>query len=174
DWLIKLSNVIATGIGMIILLSVGRLLDKKGRKPFLIISIAFYPFIYSLMFFFSDHPWGMFIFYLYPLYALKVPTANTIMSDLTSEDERARGMSLISIEQIFAGNLGAIIGALIADHFPGDWIPRFIPEGIYVIPIFPMILGFVALILAVFLIKETNPKSIERRIKKEAIIISSD
>lgn len=174
NWLIKLSNVIATGIGMIILLSFGRLIDKKGRKPFIILAIAFYPLIYSLMFFFSNHPWAMFSFYLYPLYALKVPTANTIMSDLTSEDERARGMSLITIEQIFAGNLGAIIGASVADHFPGDWIPRFVPEGIFIIPLFPVILGTVALIMAIFFIKETNPKAIKNKIEKGVVVVSSD
>ncbi|NHK29748.1 MAG: MFS transporter [Asgard group archaeon] len=172
--LIKLSNVIATAVGMIILLTFGRLIDKRGRKPFLLLSITFYPVIYSLMFFFSNHPWPMFIFYLYPLYALKVPTANTIMSDLTSENERARGMSLISIEQLFAGNLGAIIAALIADRFPGDWIPRFVPKGIYVIPLFPMIFGIIALVLAIFLIKETNPKAIEKKIKDNLVAAHLD
>jgi MFS family permease len=174
DKLIKLSNVIATAVGMIILLSFGRLIDKRGRKPFLLIAISFYPLIYSLMFFFSNRPWPMFIFYLYPLYALKVPTANTIMSDLTTEDERTRGMSLISIEQIFAGNLGAIIGAVVVDHFPGDLIPRFIPKGIYVIPLFPMIFGIIALVLAIVLIKETNPRVIEKEIKKNLVAAYSD
>jgi MFS family permease len=156
--LIAKSNTIATVLGMVILLISGAILDRTGRKPILIFSILCYPILYTLMFFLSSHPWALFAIYLYPLYALKVPTANTIMADLTSENERGRGMSLIQIEQILFGNLGAILGCYIADIFPGDIIPRFVPEGIYIIPIFPMILGFIALILSIFLVKESNPK----------------
>ena len=156
--LIAKSNTIATVLGMVILLISGAILDRTGRKPILIFSILCYPILYTFMFFFSSHPWALFAIYLYPLYALKVPTANTIMADLTSENERGRGMSLIQIEQIVFGNLGAIIGCYIADIFPGDLIPRFVPEGIYIIPLFPMVLGLIALILSIFLVKESNPK----------------
>ena len=156
--LIAKSNTIATVLGMVILFVSGAILDRTGRKPILIFSILCYPILYTFMFFFSSHPWALFAIYLYPLYALKVPTANTIMADLTSDNERGRGMSLVQIEQIVFGNLGAILGCYIADIFPGDLIPRFIPEGIYIIPLFPMVLGFIALILSIFLIKESNPK----------------
>lgn len=156
--LIAKSNTIATVLGMVILFISGSILDRTGRKPIIIFSILCYPILYTFMFFFSSHPWALFAIYLYPLYALKAPTANTIMADLTSDNERGRGISLVQIEQIVFGNLGAILGCYIADIFPGDLIPRFVPEGIYIIPIFPMVLGLVALLLSIFLIKESNPK----------------
>ncbi|MHA1121700.1 MAG: MFS transporter [Candidatus Heimdallarchaeota archaeon] len=152
------SNTIATVLGMVILFISGAILDRTGRKPILVFSILCYPILYSFMFFFSSHPWALFAIYLYPLYALKIPTANTMMADLTSENERGRGMSLIQIEQILFGNLGAILGCYIADIFPGDLIPRFVPEGIYIIPLLPMVLGAIALFLSIFLVKESNPK----------------
>ena len=101
------------------LLVSGTILDRTGRKPIFIFSIAAYPILYTLMFTLSEHPWALFGIYLYPLYALKVPTANTVMADLTAENERGRGMSLINIEQIIFANLGAIFGCYIADIFPG-------------------------------------------------------
>jgi len=156
--LIAKSNTIATAFGMVILLVSGSIMDRTGRKPILIFSILCYPILYMLMFFLSNHPWALFAIYMYPLYALKMPTANTIMADMTSENERGRGMSLIQIEQIVFGNLGAILGCYIADIFPGDLIPRFVPEGIYIIPLFPLVLGFIALLLSIFLVKESNPK----------------
>jgi len=156
--LIAKSNTIATAFGMVILLISGSILDRTGRKPMLIFSILCYPILYTFMFFFSSHPWALFAIYLYPLYALKVPAANTMMADLTSENERGRGMSLIQIEQIVFGNLGAILGCYIADIFPKDVIPLFVPDGIYIIPLFPIVLGLIALILSIFLVKESNPK----------------
>jgi len=166
---ISLSNTIATAFGMIILLIVGRLLDISGRRLVFLLSIAFYPLIYSLMFFLSNFPVAIFAVYLFPLYALKNPTSNAIMADITHEDERSRGMSLISIEQILAGNTGAIIGCLVADNFPTDVFPYFISDGIFVSALFPTIFGFIALIMAIFLIKETNPKTIERRLNAQAV-----
>ncbi len=165
--LIAKSNTIATAIGMVILLVSGSILDRTGRKPIFILSIVAYPILYTLMFTLSEHPWALFCIYLYPLYAVKVPTANTVMADLTAENERGRGMSLINIEQIVFGNLGAIFGCYIADVFPGDIIPRFVPEGIYIIPIFPMIFGIIALILGILLVKETNPRVLAKLDAKE-------
>jgi MFS family permease len=156
--LIAKGNTIATAFGMVILLVSGAILDRTGRKPILIFSILLHPILYSFMFFFSSHPWALFAIYLYPLYALKAPTANTIMADLTSENERGRGISLVQIEQIVFGNLGALLGCYIADIFPGDLIPKFVPEGIYIIPLFPMVLGVVALLLSIFLVRESNPR----------------
>ncbi|MCF2142948.1 MAG: MFS transporter [Candidatus Heimdallarchaeota archaeon] len=158
NMLIAKSNTIATALGMIILLISGSILDRTSRKRVFIFSILAYPIVYTLTFTLSMYPIALFIVYLYPLYALKVPTANTIMADLTKENERGRGMSLIQMEQVFFGNIGAIFGCYIADIFPGTILPKYIPEGIFVIPLFPIFFGLLALLLAFFLIKETNPR----------------
>ncbi|MHA1124113.1 MAG: MFS transporter [Candidatus Heimdallarchaeota archaeon] len=169
--LIAKSNTIATAIGMVILLFSGMILDRTSRKKVFIFSIMVYPILYSLMFFLSSYPWVLFSIYLYPLYALKMPTANTIMADLTTDNERGRGMSLLQIEQVLFGNLGALLGCYIADVFPTGWFPTFVPESIYIIPLFPLILGIIALIISFFAIKETNPKILAKLAKVEKMSI---
>jgi MFS family permease len=156
--MISLANTCATFVGLVLVLSLGKLLDKKGRKPFLLLSFALYPLMNGLMFFFSfwnQYPWVIFGFYCIPLYALKVPTANAIMSDLTTESERARGMSLVQFEQIFSLNIGGMLGSLIADYTS---------KGIKIAPIFPMALGIIAFILAFIFLKETNQNYLQSKI----------
>jgi len=143
------SNTIATFLGMIFLLFIGRILDKKGRRPVLLIAIAAYPILFLFMYLFSNYWIIIFIFYSYPLYALKIPTANAIMSDVTKSKERARGMSLLQFENIIFIYLGAFLGAFIAD---------ISPQGLLTLPLFPLIFGAIAFVLAIFIIKETNKK----------------
>jgi MFS family permease len=156
--MVSISNAIATFFGMVILLVIGKLLDNTGRKPFLVFSILMYPIVYSSMWIFSSFPWAVFAIYLFPLYAIKVPTSYAIISDLTKENERARGMSLIQYEQIFTQNIGAIIACVIAD---------FVPSGIFIIPVFPIVFGIVSLLVAIFLVEETNKKFIDRKTEEK-------
>ncbi|MEA2069967.1 MAG: MFS transporter, partial [Asgard group archaeon] len=130
-----------------------------GRKPFLLIGLTLYPLIYGLMWIFDDYPWIIFAIYSVPLYAIKVPTANAIMSDLTSEKERARGMSLITLEQTITMNSGVILFCYVAD---------IAQQGIRIIPLFPVTFGIVAIIIALFFIKETNQKHLSfQKLKRE-------
>ncbi len=156
---IALANVIATFLGMIMLLFMGKVLDKRGRKPVFLISIITYPILYGLMYALSSFRIAIFILYLYPLYALKVPASNAIMSDLTEENERARGMSLIQFEQIIFANAGAFLACFIAD---------IAPQKLLIIPLFPLSFGIVAVIVAFLIIKETNKKLLfNRKINSE-------
>jgi MFS family permease len=98
---------------------------------------------------------------------MKMPTANTIMTDVTSEKERARGMSLISFEQIITQGIGAIIACAIADNV--------IEPGIHISPLFPMVFGSIAVIVALVIVKETNKKFLEiQALKKAQPAIISD
>lgn len=162
---VAISNAIATVIGLIITLIMSRVLDKHGRKSFLIFAFIAYPIVYSLVFALSNYWVAVFIIYSYPLYAVKTPTANTIMSDITSDRERARGMSLISFEQIIASGIGALIACYIADN---------VSQGILIAPLFPMVFGTIAVIVAIIIVKETNKKYLEMKGMKKAQPISSD
>lgn len=146
---IALSNTLATFIGMIFQIFVGVILDKKGRRPVLIVAVLVYPILFSLIFALSNFWIAVFILYCYPLYALRNPTANAIMSDLTSTKERARGMSLLSFQNTIFLYSGSYLGAFIAD---------ISSRGLYVFPIFPIAFGAAALILVFFFIKESNDK----------------
>ncbi len=149
DYFIGFSNTIATFLGMGFQLFIGRVLDKKGRRPVLLISIIAYPIIFLFMYIFSSYWVVIFIFYSYPLYAMKIPTANAIMSDVTTSKERARGMSLLQFENTIFMYLGAFLGAFIADVSP---------DGLLTLPLFPLTFGAIAFVLAIFFIKETNKK----------------
>lgn len=158
---IAIANVIATFFGMLILLFIGKVLDKRGRKPVFLVAIITYPILYGLMYALSSFRIAMFILYLYPLYALKVPTSNAIMSDLTEENERARGMSLIQFEQIIFANAGAFLACFIAD---------IAPQELLIIPLFPLSFGIVAVIVAFLIMKETDKKILlQRKVKSELV-----
>ncbi len=158
---ISVANVIATFLGMLMLLFIGKALDKRGRRPIFLVAIITYPILYGLIFALISFPIAMFILYLYPLYALKVPASNAIMSDLTTEDERARGMSLIQFEQIIFANSGAFLACFIAD---------ISAQGIFIIPIFPFAFGIIAVIVSFLIMKETDKKLLlQRKGKSEPV-----
>jgi MFS family permease len=149
------SSTIATFLGMIFLLFIGRILDKKGRRPVLLIAIAAYPILFLFMYLFSDYWIIIFLLYSYPLYALKIPAANVIMSDVTKPKERARGMSLLQFQNTIFIYIGAFLGAFIADVSP---------MGLLTLPLFPLSFGAIAFVLAIFMIKETNKKLLGKNI----------
>ena len=159
-YLVSIANVIATLLGMIVLFSIGKLLDRSGRKPFLVFSIFSYSIFFTLFYFLSNYKVAIFILWLVPLYPFRAPTVSTIMSDLTAERERARGMALIQYEQVVTTNIGAIIGGLVAD---------LTPVGLQVVPIFPAAIAVIAFLVAFITIKETNVKYLERKKEKERL-----
>ena len=146
---IALANTLATFIGMLFQIFLGVILDRKGRRPVLLVAMMVYPILFTLIFAFSNFWIAVFILYCYPLYALRNPTANAIMSDLTSTKERARGMSLLSFQNTIFLYLGSYLGAYIAD---------ISSRGLYVFPVFPIAFGSAAFILVFFFIKESNVK----------------
>ncbi|MBD3191157.1 MAG: MFS transporter [Candidatus Heimdallarchaeota archaeon] len=149
NYLISLANTLATLIGLILLLFIGRLIDKRGRKPFILASFLSYSIYFFLFYFLSPFSIAIFILWLVPLYALRTPAVNAMMSDLTSEKERARGMALIQYEQVFTTNIGAIIGGLLVDR---------IALGLKIIPLSVGGFAFIAFIIALFFIQETFSK----------------
>jgi MFS family permease len=151
DYFIGYSNTIATFLGMTFQLFIGRILDKKGRRPVLLVAIIAYPVLFLFMYLFSNYWVVIFILYSYPLYAMKIPTANAIISDVTKSKERARGMSLLQFENTIFMYLGAFLGAFIAD---------ISPYGLLTLPLFPLTFGAIAFVLAFFIVKETNKKLI--------------
>ncbi|MBD3193386.1 MAG: MFS transporter [Candidatus Heimdallarchaeota archaeon] len=153
---IAISNTIATFIGMSLQLFIGKFSDRRGRRPLFLIGIFAYPILYGLTYLLSGYWVAVFLLYCYPLYALKVPSANAIMSDLTAENERARGMNLIQFEQTLSLNLGALLGCFLAD---------VLPKGIMILPLMPTIFGVIAVILAFFIFQETHEKIVNRNKK---------
>jgi MFS family permease len=163
DFYISLSNSIATVIGMFILLFSGRISDKIGRRPVFLAGLIGYPIVYGLMGLLSNYWVAVFVFYSIPLYAIKVPLSRTIMSDITSERERGRGMNLIQFEQTFFMNVGGILSCYLVD---------IIDNSVQYSPIIPAIFGVIAIVLAFLLFRETNPEVLLEREKERNGILT--
>ncbi len=142
---IGFSAAIATAVATILLFQLGKLSDKYGRKPQYVFGLALYPIWYGLLYIFPD-PFIFFIIWSLPVYAFLRPILPAMISDLTSEAERSRGMALVSIASTASMTIGAIILGYIVD------ITSNIDYWITV----PAILGWFAVIIGVFFVKETH------------------
>ncbi|HUU78371.1 MAG TPA: MFS transporter [candidate division Zixibacteria bacterium] len=155
---VSLAFTLSTLVGMITLFVISKIIDNYGRKQFLIFCLTFYAIHFIIFYFLSWSVIGIIIMWAVPLYAFRSPVVNTMMADITSDHERARGMALLQYEQVLTINTGAIIGGLICDKFT---------YGLKAIPITIVIFSLIALVLAIIAIKETNSKYLKKKMLKQ-------
>jgi DHA1 family tetracycline resistance protein-like MFS transporter len=127
----------------------GRLSDRVGRRPVLLVSIAVAAVGYVL-FGLADDLWMLFAArILSGVGTANIATAQAIVADLTPREGRAGGMALVGV----AFGLGFIVGPAIGG-VAGQWglaVPAFVAAG----------LSALNLLLALWLVPETHP--VERR-----------
>ncbi|MFW9923870.1 MAG: MFS transporter [Candidatus Thorarchaeota archaeon] len=150
--LISISGTIATLIGMVTLLIVGKAMDRIGRKPFFLFSHIFYPFYFTLFLFLGKVPPAIIILWILPIYPFRGPSTTTMIADLSSEKDRGKAMNLLLYIQSFSANIGGILGCLLADNSA---------IGLVIVPLFPALITMISATIAYFTIKETKGKHVE-------------
>lgn len=138
-------NALATIIGTLCLIKISKVIDFKGRKPVLMIGLILTP-VFFLAISLNHNPVFVMMMYLVPLYVFIRPVIPAMMSDITSVDERSRGMSLVTITTTISNLIGVILGGYIADRYE---------IGMNFWTWFPAILGWLATLSAYFLLDET-------------------
>lgn len=123
---------------------IGRMSDKYGRRPLLIISLAG-TFVSFLMMAFAPNILVLFIARaLDGLTAGNLPVAQAVISDTTKPSERAKGFGIIGAAFGFGFVFGPAISALTAGYSPST--PFLIAAGI----------ALMGTILTAFVLPETN------------------
>ena len=112
--MIGYANATATFFGTILLLKLGKYSDKNGRRIQYLLGLIGYPSLFVLLSIFHQ-TWAVFAIWSLPIYVLLRPVLPAMISDLTSENERSRGMSLITIFSTLAMSLGAMFFGYIVD-----------------------------------------------------------
>lgn len=123
---------------------IGRLSDKYGRRPLLIISITGTALSFFMMAF---APTAMFLFLARALDGLtagNIPVASAVISDTLPEAERAKGFGIIGASFGFGLIFGPVISGLTATVYQA--LPFIIAGTV----------SFMAVILTLFLLPETN------------------
>jgi MFS family permease len=131
----------------------GRLSDRVGRRPILIIGLAGSVVFYTL-FGYATYIQSLALLFVARIGAgiagATIGTAQAVIADSTTPEKRARGMALIGVAFGVGFTFGPLIGSLFASEVAGSAMsaaPGFVAAG----------LSLIALILAVALLPETRP-----------------
>jgi predicted MFS family arabinose efflux permease len=143
--LIGYSNATATLIATVALYKIAPLTDRIGRRPFYLTGLIVYPVLFTFLSIFQAKP-IVFILWSLPIYIFLRPISLTMVSDLTTEHERSRGISLVTIASSVSIALGALMGGYLADK------PTL---GLEIWVIVPALLGWLAPLIGFFMVGET-------------------
>ncbi|HUT80118.1 MAG TPA: MFS transporter [Candidatus Bathyarchaeia archaeon] len=149
---VSIAGTLATLVGMITLLIVGKSMDKVGRKPFFLFSHVFYPLYFAFYLFLGNYPLAIITLWVLPIYPFRGPATTAMVADLTEEKNRAKAMNVLLYVQSFSVNIGGIIGCVIADYTQ---------IGLIIVPLFPAMVTIISAAIAYFTIKETKRKPAE-------------
>jgi MFS transporter, DHA1 family, multidrug resistance protein len=131
----------------------GRLSDRKGRKPFIVIGLLAYTFASVAFIYSSDVNHLIVVRFLQGIAsAMIMPVVQAYVGDLTPPGSEGFMMGLFNMSMFLGLSLGPVAGGLIADQF--DMNATFIGMGV---------LSLVGLVLAVSLLPPTREEPVLKR-----------
>ncbi len=123
---------------------IGRMSDKYGRKPMLIISIAGTGLSFLMMAFAPSAIWLFLARALDGITAGNIPVASAVVSDSTGLEDRAKGFGIIGASFGFGFIFGPALSALTLPF--GDFVPFLIAAAV----------SFIAVLITIVMLPETN------------------
>lgn len=135
----------------------GSLSDRYGRKPVIMISLLGSVISNLLLaFVFSGYFLSTLVFLLARafagVFAANISAAQAIISDITTPEERTKGMGLISAAFALGFVFGPAVGGILSEKY-GYSFPVFISAG----------LSSIAFLMSIFYLKETLPYEIRMK-----------
>ncbi|HEY8965132.1 MAG TPA: MFS transporter, partial [Candidatus Methylacidiphilales bacterium] len=106
----------------------GRLSDRVGRRPILLVSLAGSAVSYVLLGLAHSYPLLLAARVLAGICAANIAVANAYVADITTKENRSKGMGMIGAAFGIGFVFGPVLAALFGRH--GHALPSFIAAGI--------------------------------------------
>jgi MFS family permease len=120
-------KVAVEGIGVVIAASgvttaliaglAGNICDKYGRKPMLLFAIGSY-LIMWILFSIVENLFVIIVLWLIPVYVFFMVSSTAMVSDLTDEQERGRGIGLLNTALYLGAFAGSVLGGVLTAVLP--------------------------------------------------------
>jgi MFS family permease len=145
-------------VGAIVVVFIGRFVDRRGRRPMLIFAVALY-LIDWLVLVLTDNLVVVIIIWCIPSWVFMTISATAMVSDLTSSKERGRGIGALNSALNLGQFVGAVTSGVVAELFVQYW-PDLGPNGFNGLFLFATLFLILPLAMA-FGLPETLPKGKE-------------
>jgi len=151
-------------VGAIVVVSIGKFVDRRGRRPLFIFAVALY-LIDWLVLVLTDNLLVVIIIWCIPSWVFITISATAMVSDLTSSKERGRGIGALNSALNLGQFIGAVVSGVVADLFVTHWSDLG-PNGFNGLFLFATLFLIIPLAMA-FGLPETLPKEKKVQAKKD-------
>jgi MFS family permease len=131
-------------MGAIVVVAIGRHVDRSGRRPMFIFAVFSYLAIW-LVLLFTDNIIFVILVWMVPSWSFMSISATAMISDLTSTKERGRGIGAFNSALNLGQFIGAVISGLVAGWFSGllpSWLNVHTFKGVWLFAVLLLILPF--------------------------------
>jgi MFS family permease len=148
-------------MGAIVVVSIGKYVDISGRRPMFIFAVFSYVAIWTVLLF-TDNLLLVVLVWMVPSWSFMSISATAMISDLTSTEERGRGIGAFNS----ALNLGRFIGAVMSG-LVAVWLRWMLPSWLDVHEFKGVWLFSVLLLIVPFLLAFGVPETLKKKLGKD-------